>query len=202
MTTLKSRQSAATKASITDAALRLFAQRGFVSTALDDIAKESGITKGAIYWHFKNKDDLFTEILAHIRTAWHVMVFEPCQARKEPKERIEQLFSAYLRFFTAEPEICLFLQRVQIESDPRFAPQVTKMFEETVRFIGRTLDDGKKAGTFRKQIDSRLTAYMILSALGGANVQCHANKTIRLKDLLETIKQSILDHTLVSKQRR
>jgi len=202
MTTLKARQSAATKASITNAALRLFAQRGFVSAALDEVAQEAGITKGAIYWHFKNKDDLFAEILVHIRSVWHVMVFEPCQTTKEPRERIEQLFAAYLQFFTAEPEVCLFLQRVQLESDPRFAQQVTKMFEQTVRFIAQTFDDGKKQGIFRKQVDSRLTAYMILSALGGANIQCHANKSLRLKDLLETIKESVLRQTLKSKQPR
>ncbi len=43
-------------------ALRLFSQQGVSSTSLATIAKAAGVTRGAIYWHFKNKSDLFNEI--------------------------------------------------------------------------------------------------------------------------------------------
>lgn len=45
-----------------DVALRLFSQQGVSSTSLAEIAKAAGVTRGAIYWHFKNKSDLFSEI--------------------------------------------------------------------------------------------------------------------------------------------
>lgn len=47
---------------ILDVALRLFSQQGVSSTSLATIAKAAGVTRGAIYWHFKNKSDLFNEI--------------------------------------------------------------------------------------------------------------------------------------------
>lgn len=55
------RQAQETKQQIIDAALRLFSVQGVSATSLSDIATEAGVTRGAIYWHFKNKVDLFTE---------------------------------------------------------------------------------------------------------------------------------------------
>ena len=42
-----------------EAAAALFARRGFRETSIDDIAREAGFSKGAVYWHFESKDDLF-----------------------------------------------------------------------------------------------------------------------------------------------
>ncbi|GLX63785.1 multidrug efflux transporter transcriptional repressor AcrR [Proteus sp. DFP240708] len=55
------RQAQETKQQIIDAALRLFTVQGVSATSLSDIAAAAGVTRGAIYWHFKNKVDLFTE---------------------------------------------------------------------------------------------------------------------------------------------
>ncbi|WP_058911582.1 multidrug efflux transporter transcriptional repressor AcrR [Entomohabitans teleogrylli] len=55
-------QALATRQHIIDIAIRLFSERGVSSTSLADIALAAGVTRGAIYWHFKNKSDLFSEI--------------------------------------------------------------------------------------------------------------------------------------------
>ena len=48
-----------TRRQIIAAARRVFAERGVSRTTLAEIAKDAGVTRGAIYWHFKNKPDLF-----------------------------------------------------------------------------------------------------------------------------------------------
>ncbi|MDI3359892.1 multidrug efflux transporter transcriptional repressor AcrR [Lelliottia sp. V89_10] len=55
-------QALETRQHILDVALRLFSQQGVSSTSLAQIAQAAGVTRGAIYWHFKNKSDLFSEI--------------------------------------------------------------------------------------------------------------------------------------------
>ncbi|EKT65003.1 multidrug efflux transporter transcriptional repressor AcrR [Providencia burhodogranariea] len=52
-------QAEETRQEILDAAIKTFSERGVSSTSLADIAKAAGVTRGAIYWHFKNKVDLF-----------------------------------------------------------------------------------------------------------------------------------------------
>lgn len=52
-----------TRQALLDAAEQLFLRRGFSATSLDLIAEEAGFTKGAVYSHFANKDDLFLALL-------------------------------------------------------------------------------------------------------------------------------------------
>ncbi len=47
-----------TRTAILEAALALFSTRGVARTSLSDVAQQAGVTRGAIYWHFANKDDL------------------------------------------------------------------------------------------------------------------------------------------------
>ncbi|WON76172.1 multidrug efflux transporter transcriptional repressor AcrR [Serratia sp. UGAL515B_01] len=55
-------QALETRQQIIDAAVREFSERGVSATSLTDIATAAGVTRGAIYWHFKNKSDLLSEV--------------------------------------------------------------------------------------------------------------------------------------------
>lgn len=48
---------------ILEAALKTFGEKGFYGTTMEDVAAEAGITKGTIYWYFKNKEDLFSGLI-------------------------------------------------------------------------------------------------------------------------------------------
>lgn len=51
---------------ILNAATAVFAQRGFHDARMDDIVDESGLSKGALYWYFKSKDDIISAILVNL----------------------------------------------------------------------------------------------------------------------------------------
>lgn len=53
-----------TRAALLDAAELLFAERGVSRTSLQDIAKAAGVTRGAVYWHFADKAELFNAMMA------------------------------------------------------------------------------------------------------------------------------------------
>lgn len=56
-----------TRIAILDAAEHLFLERGVAHTSLDQIARQAGVTRGAVYWHFQNKAHLFHEMLNQVR---------------------------------------------------------------------------------------------------------------------------------------
>jgi TetR/AcrR family acrAB operon transcriptional repressor len=66
----------ATRASLLDAAERLFLAKGVSRTSLNDIAVEAGTTRGAIYWHFKDKADLFNAMMDRVTLPLEA-AFEP-----------------------------------------------------------------------------------------------------------------------------
>lgn len=57
-----------TRESILDAAERVFFERGVSRTTLDQIARAASVTRGAVYWHFHNKSDLFNAAVERVRT--------------------------------------------------------------------------------------------------------------------------------------
>jgi TetR/AcrR family transcriptional regulator, acrAB operon repressor len=64
----------ATRHRILDAAERVFSRRGASRPSLEDIATAAGVTRGAIYWHFRNKADLFGAMLARVTLPMEEMV--------------------------------------------------------------------------------------------------------------------------------
>lgn len=56
-----------TRSAILEAAANLFLQQGVAHTSLEQIARQAGVTRGAVYWHFKNKADLFHAMLSQVR---------------------------------------------------------------------------------------------------------------------------------------
>lgn len=59
-------ESLATRDLILDAAERVFQRRGVARTSLQEIAQEAGLTRGAIYWHFQNKVDVFDAMMLRV----------------------------------------------------------------------------------------------------------------------------------------
>jgi TetR/AcrR family acrAB operon transcriptional repressor len=52
-----------TRDRILDSAARVFARKGFLGASLDEVAADAGLTKGAVYWHFSSKNELFFALL-------------------------------------------------------------------------------------------------------------------------------------------
>lgn len=55
-----------TRRQIMEAAMSLFGRQGLIGTSLVDIAREAGVTRGAIYWHFANKEELFIALMGEM----------------------------------------------------------------------------------------------------------------------------------------
>jgi AcrR family transcriptional regulator len=193
---LKAVQSAVTRDAILSSCLRLFAKHGFASTSIDMIASAAAITKGAVYWHFKSKDALFAAILDAIRTRWQDAVLTRVSADIPAAARLQQLFAGYARLFTDDPEICLFMQRVLLEADNTYSPQIARVFKQTARFIAGVLQDGQARGEIRNDINSVQVAHSILAAIAGATQQHVVNPTLTIERLLDEAKEMVLGRVL------
>jgi TetR/AcrR family acrAB operon transcriptional repressor len=59
-------QAEQTRKLLLNSALKVFSENGFAASRLEDIAKDAGVTRGAIYWHFKNKLDIFQALFQEV----------------------------------------------------------------------------------------------------------------------------------------
>ncbi|WP_445157036.1 TetR family transcriptional regulator [Halomonas sp. E14] len=69
-------EAAATREMLLDAAEAIFLERGVARTSLEQIARHAGMTRGAVYWHFHNKADLFRAMLLRVRMPFEELVEE------------------------------------------------------------------------------------------------------------------------------
>ena len=66
-----------TRNQLLDAAENVFNEKGVARTSLAEIASAAGVTRGAIYWHFKNKADLFHAMLERVKMPIDQMIDQP-----------------------------------------------------------------------------------------------------------------------------
>ncbi|WP_263064858.1 multidrug efflux transporter transcriptional repressor AcrR [Dickeya dadantii] len=128
-----------TKLQIMDAALRLFSEHGVSSTSLSDIATAAGVTRGAIYWHFKNKAELFDEIWA--RSEAKISDFETEYQAKFPDDPLHVL-----------RELLIYILRLA-ESDIEWRSMMEIIFHKC-EFVGELLP------TFKARKDLYFDCYV------------------------------------------
>lgn len=197
---LKRPRSNETREDIIVACLKLFARQGFHNTSISDIAKGAGITKGAIYWHFENKEALFAAILENMRRNWQEVVQRHVEEAENPRDKIDQLFENFYLLLAQHPDCSLFLQRVSLETGGKYSALLSEGFEGTADFIAAIFEKGKQDGIFRPDLESKLIAYTVICSLVGAQSQCLANKNLNLHEVVVEIKHSVLARVLAPGQ--
>jgi len=122
---------ARTRARLLDAAAKVFAAKGFHAATLDDVATEAGMTKGAIYGNFKNKEELFLELFR--RPAFGVRpVFKAGGTLKEQMRRLGQAVVDFLP--TAEQRGVLFSEfQRYVQTHPEFRAEIDALHRPLVR---------------------------------------------------------------------
>jgi AcrR family transcriptional regulator len=89
---------------ILDAAVQLFAQRGYQQTDMQELADKVGVGKGTLYRYFTSKDSLFLAAADRVMVRMREAVDAEIEGIDDPIVRIRQAIRAFLRFFAERPE--------------------------------------------------------------------------------------------------
>ncbi|MBI2963153.1 MAG: TetR/AcrR family transcriptional regulator [Deltaproteobacteria bacterium] len=130
------------------AAARLFQEKGFDRTTIDDIAGRLNISVGAIYRYVERKEDILLLTLA--RTLWRFQKLGPPPPDGDPAQRLRELIRRYYRVIAADAPSTLLAYRESyvLRGEAR---QLTKDMElETNRAFEAVLRDGIARGAFRR----------------------------------------------------
>ena len=93
-----------TRQEIFEAGLRVFSEKGFAAATMSDVAREAGISRGAIYWHFRTKDEFIQEVEGRLSAAYKELL-EEALSRDEPLlELLEETVRALIHRYLRDPE--------------------------------------------------------------------------------------------------
>ena len=159
------------RAQIMEAALTRFARQGYANTTMDDIAEESDLSKGAIYWYFKSKDELFKAVANAVMESAAAESLQAVVACETSAERlrvgarclvevcreIEGYFGLIIEFWS------------QSESREEIAAFWGEMTEGYRQVIVAIFEEGIRRGQF-KPVDADALAWMMMAAYDGLAV--------------------------------
>lgn len=78
---------------IREQAFSLFGRYGYEGASIDGIAKAAGLSKGALYWHFENKEKLYLDCLRQLHAIYNAYIFDPMRTQGDGVARTLTLFT-------------------------------------------------------------------------------------------------------------
>src|SRR5690349_2162012 len=148
---------------ILDAAVRVFARKGFHTSRVGDIAEEAGVAHGLLYHYFASKDEVLETIFKEHWTALLDRVHAAEQVGDDPVEQLRGITQAMFHSWTTEPDVV----RVVIREIAR-TEEISEHVGELVRPIGairRVIERGQAAGVFRSDLDADLAAIVFYGGI-------------------------------------
>jgi AcrR family transcriptional regulator len=123
-----------------DVACPIFAERGFHTTSMDDVAAGAGVTKPVLYQHFPSKRALYVELLDDIGRRLLTELRTATSQVSTGRERVEAGFSAYFRFVTDNPPAFRLLFGASVRNDPEFARVADRVLDDATTAISTLID--------------------------------------------------------------
>jgi TetR/AcrR family acrAB operon transcriptional repressor len=169
-----------TKRKILDAAVELFEMRGYTATRIEDIAEKTGMTRGAVYWHFKNKYELFFYILELFERRLDLLLSESKKVASSPIMRLQWLI---INMITRSDILVGCRQIWMIAISEFINKNKLKLFQKRSKKIAGKfinsfkglVEEGITDGEVRGGVDSENAALMIALFITGA-VGIHVKK--------------------------
>jgi len=96
-------------------ATRQFAERGFSATSIEDVCRDAGVVKSAVYWHFDSKEGLLTAVLEETATAWIDGILASVQQTGDPRERLTRAIAGMRELVETRPALLRLLQSMLLE---------------------------------------------------------------------------------------
>ncbi len=161
-----------TRTALLDAALRSFHRKGYAATTLNDIAVEAGLTRGAIYWHFKNKREIFETLLEGFYDELDQIIQSALEQELSPIESIGWAMRNILLHVAANQRLRtieeLLLFKTEINSETAYlADEYQQRALQIKELISAYIIEGVEAGEIRNDIDPDTCAAAIISFLSG-----------------------------------
>lgn len=161
-----------TKQYIIEKVAPIFNKKGAYGTSLSDITEATGLTKGAIYGNFKDKDNLAVTCFEHNLKFFQKGLYKSLASTGNSWSKLERFFNFYEQSF---PEVyenggCA-LMNSSVEADdgyPLLRERVNLTFTNWKKEIEAVILEGQKTGEFNSEVEASDIANLIIAGIEGA----------------------------------
>jgi AcrR family transcriptional regulator len=146
-----------------DAAVRVFARKGYHASRVGDIAEEAGVAHGLLYHYFKSKDDVLEAVF---HENWSVLLarIASVEETEEPAaDQLRHVAAILLRTWLHLPDVVRVVVR-EFGRSPELAERIGDL-AQPIDVIQRVIARGVASGEFRSDIDPRVAATVVYGSI-------------------------------------
>jgi len=147
-------------------AARLFQQRGYDATSMNDVAAALKLSKGGLYHHFQSKDEILFEIMNHAMEITEERVVAPVRGIPDPEDRLRSLIRRHIEtvLSPADREITVMLHENH-PLPPALRKRINARKKEYVHFVEGVIGEVQRARNARGTVSPRAAAFALLGMI-------------------------------------
>lgn len=150
---------------IIQAAMKIFARKGFYNSRVSEIAREADVADGTIYLYFKNKDDILISLFECEMKKMIAYMKGEIEKCKDPLEKLQKFALTHMSMITRNQDWAEIVQ-VELRQSAKFMREyVNKLYIEYLNLITSIIKEGQEKGIIRKDITPGIIKRAFLGAL-------------------------------------
>jgi AcrR family transcriptional regulator len=159
-----------TEQKILEAALDLFFKKGYNATSINEITESVGLTKGALYSHFKNKEELLHRLFQEYKNNFlDELICSVNEYEGSAVDKLHHAITVYARFGEENLNLVTFLNFIshELKTNENFEFILKNLYREQRRLISDQVRAGISQGLIKKDLDPDLTALTFMGLNDG-----------------------------------
>ncbi|MBN2106358.1 MAG: TetR/AcrR family transcriptional regulator [Deltaproteobacteria bacterium] len=173
------------KEKIIEAAIEVFFDKGFDGASMREIAEKAGLTKPMIYYHFKNKEALYLELIEEYLELFCQGLESLLAEDSDPRARLSAIIDFFEQTFARGARVYNIIQRETIGNGHYVDLLTEKYFIKLSQNIAGFLQQGQQSGFIRPDLDPQLAEMSLISILllyfSGENVFQHMGRSMNTR---------------------
>jgi TetR/AcrR family transcriptional regulator, cholesterol catabolism regulator len=168
-------------------ALKIFDRRGFANTSLDDIARETGVKREAIYYYFSNRAEILLNIIRPQSEALVESLRAIVASKASFRDKLYFAIRNHLEHFDRNClEMTVSLRDVYLEDAKEVRREMTKIWRSYETMWTEIIADGQRKGDFSRVGDPKMLAFAILGMCNWLARWYDSKKSIGVDELVAT----------------
>ncbi len=147
-------------------AARLFQQRGYDATSMNDVAAALKLSKGGLYHHFQSKDEILFEIMNHAMEITEERVLAPVRGIADPEQRLRALIRLHIEVVLSpvDREITVMLHENH-PLPPVLRKRINIRKKEYIHFVENLIAEVQRARQAKGAVSPRAAAFALLGMI-------------------------------------
>ena len=182
------------KDQILDAALTVLVQNGYEGSRMDDVVSKSQLSKGAIYWYYKSKKDMYLDLVNFWVIRYSATINHLVENDQAAPDQLKSLFNYFIDQYESDPDPFIALTEFwsMAQKDDDFRAKLQKVYSQFLEVLEKIVAKGVKDDDFKK-LDIRITAMSIMLNVESINwFTLFDTHGVSARDYIQTISDFIL----------